>query len=178
MPDFDNTNRGVLFKDDKKAEQRDRDYAGSINIEGTEYWLSAWIKTSKKGTKFLSLSVKPKAEAPGPAPGFNDSIDFSRRTHMTIISDKQRREWTGLDEEDDADRAFDPIMLDALIEYFDDDSYDLESITHARQLRECNGLMWQWCRIWARLADKFSWRWIPVGMVGPDGQVGDSIAVH
>jgi hypothetical protein len=63
MKKFDDTNRGVLFRDDKKAKPEDRDYSGSINIGGTEYWLSGWIKTSKKGSKFLSLSVKPKAPA-------------------------------------------------------------------------------------------------------------------
>jgi hypothetical protein len=64
MGDYDNTNRGVLFNErDKKTKDGDRDYSGSINIEGTEYWLSAWIKVSKKtGGKFLSLSVKPKVE--------------------------------------------------------------------------------------------------------------------
>src|SRR5262249_15620592 len=29
------------------------------------YWLSGWVKTSKKGTKFLSLSVKPKGATAG-----------------------------------------------------------------------------------------------------------------
>ena len=65
MPDYDNTNRGALFSErDKKVTDADRDYAGQINVEGVEYWISAWIKTSKKtGQKFMSLSVKAK-EAP------------------------------------------------------------------------------------------------------------------
>lgn len=58
--DYDNTNRGVLFKNDRKQDDRDANYTGSININGAEFWLSAWIKDSKKG-KFMSLSVKPKA---------------------------------------------------------------------------------------------------------------------
>jgi hypothetical protein len=63
---YDNRNRGALFSErDKKTKDDDRDYSGSINVEGTEFWLSAWIKTSKKGTKFLSLSVKPKEERSG-----------------------------------------------------------------------------------------------------------------
>jgi hypothetical protein len=74
---FDNTNRGALFKDDKKAKDTDRDYSGSINVDGVEYWVSGWIKTSKKGTKFLSLSVKPK-DAPlnksKPAEELNDEF--------------------------------------------------------------------------------------------------------
>ena len=81
--EFDNTNKGVLFSErDKKRSEDDRDYSGSINIDGTEYWLSAWIKTSKKtGQKFLSLSVKPKEEkgsAGGGSPkrDMDDEIPF------------------------------------------------------------------------------------------------------
>jgi hypothetical protein len=79
MP-FDDTNRGALFREEKQKEG-DRDYSGTINIGGTEYWLSGWIKTSKKGTKYLSLAVKPK-DAPIPdkskplADALDDSISF------------------------------------------------------------------------------------------------------
>jgi hypothetical protein len=61
MPEtFDNTNRGVLFNErDRKQTEKDRDYSGRINIAGQDYWLSAWLKTSKKGLKFLSLSATP-----------------------------------------------------------------------------------------------------------------------
>jgi len=80
--EYDNTNRGALFNErDKKTKDDDRDYAGTINVAGTEYWLSAWIKTSKKGTKFLSLSVKPKdASSSGggsPKRDMNDEIPFA-----------------------------------------------------------------------------------------------------
>jgi hypothetical protein len=66
----------ILFRDEKKSEPADRDYSGSINIAGTEYWLSGWVKTSKKGGKFLSLSVKPKAPAEARPVPFNDEIEF------------------------------------------------------------------------------------------------------
>lgn len=68
MPDFDNTNRGVAFPNDKKESDSHPDMKGSINIEGVEYWLSAWWKTPRNGgDEFLSFSVKPK-EAPRAAP--------------------------------------------------------------------------------------------------------------
>jgi hypothetical protein len=83
MTEYDNRNRGVLFNDrDKKTKDGDRDYSGSINIDGVEFWLSAWIKTSQKGVKFMSLSVKPKQEKPAEgekkslADDFADSIPF------------------------------------------------------------------------------------------------------
>ena len=61
---YDNRDTGALFKNDKKDTEKHPDYKGSVNVDGTEYWLSAWIKTSKQGTKFMSLSVKAKDEAP------------------------------------------------------------------------------------------------------------------
>ena len=65
MAEYDNTNRGSLFKNRKKEEEKHPDYNGSINVEGTEYWLNAWIKESKKdGTKFFSLSIKEKQDSP------------------------------------------------------------------------------------------------------------------
>jgi hypothetical protein len=75
---FDNTNRGVLFNErDKKQTDKDRDYGGSININGTEYWLSAWLRTSKKGLRFLSLSIRPKAVESQPAQiDLEDSVPF------------------------------------------------------------------------------------------------------
>jgi uncharacterized protein (DUF736 family) len=58
--EFDNTNRGSLFKNDKKEADTHPDYKGQINVNGEEFWLNAWLKTSKQGTKFMSLSISPK----------------------------------------------------------------------------------------------------------------------
>lgn len=58
--EYDNTNRGSLFKNDKKESDRHPDYKGNINVNGVDMWLSAWIKTSKAGKQFMSLSVTPK----------------------------------------------------------------------------------------------------------------------
>ena len=58
--EFDNSNRGSLFKNDKKTTEQMPDYKGQINVNGEEFWINAWLKTSKQGTKFMSLSVTPK----------------------------------------------------------------------------------------------------------------------
>ena len=41
--EYDNTNRGSLFKNDRKDDAKFPDYKGSVYVEGVEYWLSAWI---------------------------------------------------------------------------------------------------------------------------------------
>jgi hypothetical protein len=75
-------NTGALFRNEQKENSEDRDYSGSINIDGTEYWVSGWINQSKKtGKKYLSLSLKPKDEAARtaarPKPDFNDEVPFN-----------------------------------------------------------------------------------------------------
>jgi hypothetical protein len=66
---YDNTNKGILSKNDRKEKDTHPDQRGSINVEGVEYWLDGWIKERNDGTgKFLSLSVKRKDAARAPAP--------------------------------------------------------------------------------------------------------------
>ena len=86
---YDNTNTGLLSRNDRKEKDTHPDYKGQINVDGVEYWLSGWVKERKDGTgKFFSLSVSPKnappaAPASKPAParqaapssGFDDMDD-------------------------------------------------------------------------------------------------------
>ena len=98
---YDNTNSGILTKNAFKAEnERAPDYKGSINVGGVDYWLSAWIKTGRDGTKlagqkYMSLSVQPKdasyggaapAAAPAPARMTQDQRDAQ------AIADRAKRE--------------------------------------------------------------------------------------
>lgn len=70
MTDYDNTNRGVLFKNHKRREgKNDPQMRGNINVEGKEYWLSGWSVnakgepyTDKNGDRFISVAVQAKEE--------------------------------------------------------------------------------------------------------------------
>lgn len=84
MSNYSNENRGVLFKNDRKETDNHPDYTGRIDIDGKEYFLSAWIKEGKKG-KFMSLSrgkavdeavaqAKPKQGYSQPAADFDDEL--------------------------------------------------------------------------------------------------------
>jgi hypothetical protein len=64
---YDNTNSGMLARNDKKETEKHPDFKGSINVDGVEYWLSAWVREGKEGgkmagRKFFSLSVSPKEQ--------------------------------------------------------------------------------------------------------------------
>jgi uncharacterized protein (DUF736 family) len=87
MTQYDNTNSGALFKnDDKREGKSDPDYKGSVNVEGTEYWVSSWINTSKAGQKYMSLKLKAKEPRQESAPAkqpvtagtddFDDDLPF------------------------------------------------------------------------------------------------------
>jgi|SRR5215831_9349660 len=61
--DYDNTNRGALFKNKRKQTDNHPDYKGTIDVDGQEYWLSAWIKKSKAGETYMSLAVNLKEDS-------------------------------------------------------------------------------------------------------------------
>ena len=70
---YDNTNSGMLARNDRKEKDTHPDFKGSINVDGKEYWLSAWTKEGKpggkmEGRKYFSLSVSPKEAAPQQKP--------------------------------------------------------------------------------------------------------------
>lgn len=57
---------GSLFKNEKKESDKHPDYKGTALIDGAEYWMDAWLKTSESGRKWMSFSFKAKKEKPLP----------------------------------------------------------------------------------------------------------------
>jgi hypothetical protein len=70
VAEYDNTNTGILARNERKEKDTHPDLQGFINVDGKEYWLSAWSKRGKsgklEGKPFFSLSVKPKEDRQEP----------------------------------------------------------------------------------------------------------------
>jgi len=92
MKQYDNTNSGMMLRNENRTKDTQPEFTGSINIEGREFWLSAWVNTGKPGSKidgkrYFSIKVNPK-DAPSNAKfatgqqrkwddeGFDDEIPF------------------------------------------------------------------------------------------------------
>jgi hypothetical protein len=66
---------------DDPNDDKERDYSGTLDVGGEEFWVSGWVKTSKAGRKYLSIAVKKKVEKPAKsekslAEDCNDQIPF------------------------------------------------------------------------------------------------------
>lgn len=64
--EFDNNNRGSIWKNEKKETETHPDFTGSLTVEGIEYWVSAWKRKQDASEKApaLSFSIKRKDEKP------------------------------------------------------------------------------------------------------------------
>lgn len=73
--EYDNTNSGVLFKNQSENEKAPM-YRGKINVDGKEYELAAWLREAKSGKgKFLSLKVQEPRQKQAPQKEIADMED-------------------------------------------------------------------------------------------------------
>lgn len=76
MTQYDNTNKGILSKNNRKEKDAHPDITGQINVEGAEFILSGWLKERKDGSgKFYSLSIKRKEGQAPSKPSAPAAID-------------------------------------------------------------------------------------------------------
>lgn len=61
---FDNTNTFTLWKNEDKRSEKAPDYSGTVNINGTEYKIAGWKKTTAGGKVLLSGRVTPPENQP------------------------------------------------------------------------------------------------------------------
>jgi len=68
MPHYDNTNRGAIWKNARKESDKHPDFTGSLNVEGKEYYVSAWRKEPNGDrSPVLSFSIKAKDDVSEPS---------------------------------------------------------------------------------------------------------------
>lgn len=74
-------NTGTLFRNEKKQSETQPDYRGEALVNGESVWMSAWLNTSAKGTKYMKFAFSPKEERPQqtqqPIPVVDEDIPFS-----------------------------------------------------------------------------------------------------
>jgi|TARA_R110002012_G_C11377062_1_gene582798 hypothetical protein len=61
-PEYDNTNRGSIWKNPKRESDRHPHLTGTANVDGTEYWISAWAKDKGGNPKAPELTFSFKAK--------------------------------------------------------------------------------------------------------------------
>ena len=66
MTEYDNTNRGSIWRNEKKENDKHPDFTGSLNVDGKDYWVSAWKRKEGASDRSpaLSFSVKRKDGKP------------------------------------------------------------------------------------------------------------------
>lgn len=91
---YDNTNTGIISKNDKKTTDQHPDIKGQCDIGGVQYWVAGWMKERKDGSgKLYSLKFDLKdAPASRPAP----SHDAAKARELP------KRPSSGFDDMDDS----------------------------------------------------------------------------
>ena len=81
--EYDNELRGVLFRNDRKDKESQPDHKGNCQIDGVEYWISAWVNVKPSdGGKYFRIQFQRKDEQPAkevPAQAeneFDDDLPF------------------------------------------------------------------------------------------------------
>lgn len=83
--EYDNTNRGAIWRNKKKETDKHSDFIGTLNVEGVEYWVSGWKRKpdANENAPALSFSIKRKEEKQAvkpkvskPADSFANDIPF------------------------------------------------------------------------------------------------------
>jgi hypothetical protein len=80
---YDNTNSGMMARNERRTTDKHPEFSGSINVEGVDYWLSAWVNEGKAGGKMegkkyfsIKLSRKETGNAVSSRPASGSSFDY------------------------------------------------------------------------------------------------------
>jgi hypothetical protein len=62
MTDYDQTNTGAVFFEKEVKSERHPNLTGKLNVEGKEYRVAMWEKTSRSGDQFYSIAISEPRE--------------------------------------------------------------------------------------------------------------------
>jgi hypothetical protein len=83
--EYDNTNSGALFKNERKSTKNHPDRTGSLCVEcpdcgaKNDYWMSGWVKQARStGKPFMSvaITIKDAPEGDQAADDFDEDVPF------------------------------------------------------------------------------------------------------
>ena len=64
---YDNTNRGAIWKNERKELGTHPDFTGTLNVEGVEYFFDAWKRGPEASPSAPALSFRVKRKDKQPA---------------------------------------------------------------------------------------------------------------
>lgn len=86
MSNYDNTNSGVLFKNDKKGNEKAPDYKGKINVNGKDYDLAGWLREGKTGN-FLSVKISEPYKKDSELPTIHKPVSQGQKIDKGLTGD-------------------------------------------------------------------------------------------
>ena len=106
----DYPNSGALFRNDRRETDKQPEYTGRAEVDGVDYWISAWVNEGKKG-KFFSIKFKPVDDDRRGGGGGRDRDDdrrsSRRRDDDDPLADDRPSRSRSRDDRDDRGRSRD-----------------------------------------------------------------------
>lgn len=72
MSNYDNNNRGSIWKNEDRKSDSHPQFKGSAEVNGVEYWVSGWLRKAGANPKApamsFSFTAKEQQSAPKPTP--------------------------------------------------------------------------------------------------------------
>ena len=79
MSNYDNNNRGSIWKNEDRKSDTHPQFKGSAEVNGVEYWVSGWLRKPDANPKApamsFSFTAKEVQSAPKPVQSANSGFD-------------------------------------------------------------------------------------------------------
>ena len=80
---YDNTNTGMMMRNENREHDKQPEFKGSLNVDGRDFWISAWVNTGKEGSKiegkkYFSIKLTAKDAPKDTKPATKARVGFER----------------------------------------------------------------------------------------------------